>query len=444
MNSLNYSRIRSSAQQQINTYLWDTDLESVAFPKRLLIRTAQIIFAIIRDLAEGQLSLRAMSLVYSTILGFIPTLALVFAVLKSLGVHNTMEPTLNTLLEALGDRGEQVTAQIIQFVENIQVSVIGITSLAILIYLVLDMMRKIESSFNYIWCVSQGRSWTSRINEYLSAVIVTPLLLFVSVSVTSYVNTRFFTRFLETLSYGSAIIEFFALLFPLLIMSLAFALAYCFLPNTRVKFKYAFVGGIITTIVWKLMGAFFQGYLFTDAREIIYLAFATVLAVMIFTYIGWLVALLGSDIAYYLQHPNKIKSGRAPLVLSISQQETLILTTAALIIHRFEQKLPPISEEEISQHLKVSSLTLYQAIRQLLDLGLIVSTNDDPPRYLPKSSVSDSSLAQIWKQLRASKSSPMTMDRNLPEVIQTQEFLAKVDGLVSNNLGNDKIVSDKH
>ena len=156
LDQLKFTRFRHALQERLDAVLWDRDPARLPLPGRILLRSGQIVFAIGRDFAEGQLSLRAMSLVYSTILGFIPTLALIFSVLKSLGVHNAMEPTLLTLLEALGDRREQVTRQIIDFVDNIQVELIGITSVGLLIYLVLDMMRKIESSFNYIWGVTQG------------------------------------------------------------------------------------------------------------------------------------------------------------------------------------------------------------------------------------------------------------------------------------------------
>ena len=295
-------------KQQLNTirarageFLWQQNTRNFPLWKRFLIRSSQISVAVIRDLIHGQLSLRAMSLVFTTIIGFFPLLALTFAVLKSLGVHNAMEPTLLTLLQPLGERSNEVTSEILSYVDNLQVELIGITSVGLLLYIVLDMMRKIESSFNYIWAVKRGRSWSSRISEYLFAVIVSPLLLFLSISITSWVNTNFFERFLENLVYGGLIIESMALIASILLMSLAFAFAYSFLPNTRVQFSSAFIAGFVTTIIWKLMGSVFQIVFVQAARESIYLAFATAIAVMFFAYVGWLVALIGSSIAFYHQ-----------------------------------------------------------------------------------------------------------------------------------------------
>jgi len=431
---INLQSFKQNIQQHAASLLWANNLATAPRWRRLLVRTAQLIFAISRDIAEGQLSLRAMSLVYSTVLGFIPTLALLFAVLKSLGVHNVMEGALYDLFEIMGERRELVVTQIIDFVDNIQVGVIGITSTGLLIYLVLDMMRKIESSFNFIWGVSRGRSWSNRVSEYLFAVIVSPLLIFLSISITSSVNTVFFSNLLERLAFGSALINFIAFLFPLLFMSLAFAFAYSFLPNTRVRFSSALTGGIVTTIVWKLMGAFFGGFLISAARESIYLAFATVLALMIFAYIGWLVVLLGSDIAYYHQYPGKARTGRKPQSLSIAQQEELTLAVAALIIQRFKNKLPPLSHDEIVSQLGTNPNTTEQALNHLLSIGLLASTDSEPPSFLPTGSIEDCTLLEIWRSLRETQSTELHGNLDAPEYQLARNFLRQLDQAAADKL----------
>jgi membrane protein len=312
--------------------------------------------------------------------------------------------------------------------------------MGVLIYLVLEMMRKIESCFNYIWNVSQGRSLSSRISEYLFAVIVSPLLIFISISITSSFNTVFVTNYLDRLAFGGLIISLFAFLFPLLFMSLAFAFAYSFLPNTKVRFSSAFIGGIVTTISWKLMGAIFSNFLIGAARESIYLAFATVLVVMIFAYVGWLVALLGADIAYYHQHPGKTRTGRKPLPMSINQQEQLTLAVAALVIHRFQNRKSPLSDEAIATRLGIGQLVSERILRHLVQTGLLARTGDDPPRYLPAVSVEDCTLYEIWRSLRSAQAGDLQENCQLPEYQQVQEFLRKVDLVAEQQLGSQKFV----
>ena len=226
------SRIHA-LRERIQCILWVEQLQSQPLWKRFLIRTSQIIVAVVRDLTQEQLSLRAMSLVFTTVIGFFPLFALTFAVLKSLGVHNAMEPTLLTLLQPLGERSAELTTQILSYVDNLQVELIGITSVGILLYIVLDMMRKIESSFNYIWAVEKGRSWSNRVSEYLFAVIVSPLLLFMSISLTSYINTNFFETLLQNLMFGGMLIEAAAFTASILLMSLLLLLPIAFCPTPR-------------------------------------------------------------------------------------------------------------------------------------------------------------------------------------------------------------------
>jgi len=223
-------------------------------------------------------------------------------------------------------------------------------------------------------------------------------------------------------------------------MSLAFAFAYSFLPNTKVKFTSALIGGFLTTIVWKFMGAFFQDFFVTAARESIYLAFATVLALMIFAYVGWLVALLGSDIAYYHQFPDKARSGRKPVKLSINQQEELTLTIASLIIHKFHKKLPPASEEELAKQMGLSNMVIEPSLSRLLEIGLIISTSDEPARFLPQNSVNDCTLADIWRTLRTSGSGAIKANKNLPELMRAQQFLSQLDDVVVEKLGSEKFI----
>ncbi len=425
--------------KRFKSLLWQPHLQDAPLWRRTLIRSAQISIAIIRDLFQEQLSLRAMSLVFTTLIGFIPLFALTFAVLKSFGAHNAMEPTLLTLLEPLGERSTEVTSQILSYVDNLRVEIIGITSVGLLLYFVIDMMRKIEAAFNYIWAVKKGRTWANRISEYMFAVIVSPLLLFISISITSYVNTNFFEAFLENLVYGSVIIQVTAVLAPILLMSLAFAFAYSFLPNTKVEFASAFIGGLVTTLIWKMMGTFFQEYFVSSARESIYLAFASPIAILLFLYIGWLVALVGSSIAFYHQHPAKARTGREKLNMSTAQKESIALAVAEAIIRRFNSGGDPLDEEELLELLDSNPAALELALNSLLEIGIITATAGDPPRFLPTHSVEKNSMVAIWKALRMANSDEIDPLGDSAEMRRIREFQAQLDATIEERLGDVRI-----
>lgn len=426
----------TQVKARVNGYLWQQASAQQPLWKRIAKRSSQIFVAIIRDLLQGQLSLRAMSLVFTTVIGFFPLLALTFAVLKGLGVHKALEPALLTLLQPLGNDANTFTAEILSYVDAIQVEVIGITSVGLLLYFVLDMMRKIEGSFNYIWSVRQGRSWSSRVSEYLFAVIVSPLLLFLSITISSSVNTNFFSSLLENLTYGIFVIEFVAFMAPIFLMSLAFAFAYSFLPNTRVQFGSAFIGGLVTTIIWKLMGSVFQEFFIASARESIYLAFASVVAVMFFIYIGWLVALIGSSIAYYHQYPSKARTVRGKSNLSIAQQEELGLSVAAVIINRFNAGLAPLDEIELSKTLSGHPIVIEDSLLALEKIGLISRTAEEPPCYLPTKSVANCTLFDVWKALRSYNADTLKSASVSNDQLLVKNFYERLDEAIKKELGD--------
>ena len=294
----------------VRGWLWEPENESALWFVQVARRSLQILAAVTRDLASGQLSLRAMGLVFITFVGFFPALTLVFTVLQEFGVHNDLRPTLLAVLEPLGERSTEITDDIIGYIDDLQVEFIGLTSVILLLYLVIDMLRKIEGCFNYIWCVENAGLRPRRLLGYLLTILLSPVLLLLSISISAVVNSPELRNWLEEFALGSQIPAAISFLLPLALMSVGFALMYLLIPAARVRFLSALLGGIFTALVWKLMGSVFQGLLVSSARDSIYLAFASVIAVMYFVYFGWMAALTGSNIAYYHQHPERIRSGR--------------------------------------------------------------------------------------------------------------------------------------
>jgi len=393
------------------------------------LRGLQIAFAVLRDITEGHLSLRAMSLVYYTIIAIVPMLALTFAVLKGLGVHNAMEPALLGLLQPfMGEYSFQITSNIVSFVDNVRVDVLSAVSLGVLLYSVLTMMQQVELTFNYIWNISSPRSLSNRVSEYLFAVIISPLLILISVGIASSVNTAFFVSFLEELRFGAWVLQALAFVIPALFMSLAFALAFIFIPNTKVHFRSAFIGGFITMVAWKTMAWVFKNFIAVESTNaIIYAAFFAIILLMLFLYLGWLMLLIGSSVSFYHQYPNKTRTGRKPLALSLQLQEEVGLSIAYLIVKRFIQRENPWSLDELQNYTRLSMPVLERATDTLISIGLIRATDEQPRRYLPHHSVEDVALNDVRVLLRQHSWQSQDMRTLPPERVQIQQFMQDID-----------------
>src|SRR5215471_179259 len=153
--------------------------------KPYAIRAARLAIVLFRDFWSGGLTLWTMSLVYTTLLSMVPLLALSFSVLKAFGVHSRIEPMLQDLLAPLGEQGHEITGRLVEFIDHMNVGVLGSVGLALLIYTVVSLMEKIEGSFNSIWHVTQLRSLGERFSRYLSVLMVGPILIFSAIGITA-------------------------------------------------------------------------------------------------------------------------------------------------------------------------------------------------------------------------------------------------------------------
>lgn len=424
-------------------FLWGDSLKERPWWVRTGIRSLQILYAVLRDLTEGSLSLRAMSLVYYTVIAFVPLIALSFSVLKGLGALNDLEPLLLGLLQPfLGEYSMEITDNIVTFVDNVRIDVLSVVSLGVLLYTVLTMMQRIELSFNYIWSVPQPRSLAHRVSEYLFAIIVSPLLILLSIGIASYVNTVVFVRVLEGWTVGAVILQFVGAVMPFVIMSLAFALAFHFIPNTRVHFRSAFIGGVVTTIAWKTMGFIFQNFITVySANAVIYAAFFAVILLMLFTYLGWLMLLIGSSVAFYHQYPTKALAGREPPQLSLRMQEEIQLTIAYLIVKRFQKGMPPWSTEELQAYTGMRPAMIESALRVLMAINFIRATEDDPRCYLPLAAVENCRFFDIRQRLRAHAKDHPDTRHSCDEQQQVRKMLDDAEELWASDDGNKTFTS---
>ena len=157
----------TSVWKKFDELVWGDGLYQYGRPGRILVGILRNLYAVTRDIISGQLTLRSMSLVYTTLLSIVPLLAFSFSVLKGLGVHKDLEARLYTLLEPLGDKGAEITDQLMRLVNNVNGSVLGGIGLAFFIYTAISMVQKVEESFNYVWYVSKARSFARRFTEYM-------------------------------------------------------------------------------------------------------------------------------------------------------------------------------------------------------------------------------------------------------------------------------------
>ena len=369
---------------QLTSYIWDTSTDTMPKAKQAGITALRILHLIIRDLSEGQITLRAMGLVYTTLLAMVPLIAVSFSVLKGFGVHNQVEPALLNLLEPLGDKGVEITEKVIGFVDNINVTVLGSLGVALLFYTVVSLMQKIERAFNDTWRVTELRPFAQRFSDYLAVVLIGPFLMFTALGVTASIGNIEIVKAAMQVEVIGAFLQLAGRLVPYLLVVGAFTFVYVFVPNTKVSFRAALIGGLAAGLMWQIMGWGVAAFVTNSTKyTAIYAAFATMLILLIWLYVSWLILLTGCSIAFYVQRPEQRNLQSRILRLSNRMKEKLALMIMALIGQHYYQQREAWTLDKLSRQMKVGSEPCGMIINMLEDAGLLIRTADDPPAYLP-------------------------------------------------------------
>lgn len=386
--------------QRLREHLWD--LDAVARYPRRLVAIARYSFVIVRDLFEGQLSMRAMGLVYTTLLSIVPLLALAFSVLKALGVHNSLEPVLLEFLRPLGARAFEITDSIIAFVEKIQVGVLGSLGVALLFYSAISLIQKVEEAFNFIWRVERPRPLSQRLGEYFAVLTVGPVLVFSALGITaSVMNSAVMARVVEIEPFG-LLVYLGSKLLPYLLIVAAFTFLYSFVPNTRVRIGAAAAGGLLAGVLWQSGSLAFASFVSSATNyNAIYSGFAIVIFLLIWLYLGWLILMVGCLLAFYVQHPEHLKPHRAPSQMSGRQTEYLALMVMALAGRRFIDGEPGYTEEELSLALNAEPDHIGRVCDTLIFHGLLAEAGTDRSCLVPAIDLDSLKLSRIWRLARA-------------------------------------------
>lgn len=382
-------------------------------PPAVLLRVLRYPYAVLRDLADGDINLRAMGLVYTTLLSVVPLLAFAFAILKGFGAHRDLEPIIFKFFEPMGQAGaHDITQRMMAFADNVSGGIVGSVGFALLLWTLLTTIQKVEDSFNFLWRVEQPRSWARRIAEYLSLLVMGPILLvgFLGLShatVGKAINTAATeVPFIEQLAnFGVAVS-------PYVMVTTFFLVMYLFVPNTRVQWKPALIGAFTAGVIWAAVGKVFTALVMVSARiELVYAGFVSIVGALLWTYFGWIILLAGTLLSFYIQNPSYLRIGMQPLRLSCSEMEQLALKTMFLVGRTHVTGGARWTINRLAAEIGLPGIAIAQIGGTLEKAGLLIVTEDD--EFVPGRDVGRITLTEIIEVARNQRSGHST-PRGLP------------------------------
>ncbi len=362
----------------LENLVWGDLLEKRGPLGRLAATILRYIYGLGRDIVFGQLTLRSMSLVYTTLLSVVPLIAFSFSILKGLGKHKELEPLLFDFLAPLGAQGEEITQQVISLVDNVKGGVLGGVSLAFFVYTAISMVQKVEESFNYVWYVSKPRSFARRFSEYFFVLLIGPIVMVIALGMLTSIRSNAVVQMILTNESLGPIFVLASQLTPFLLITGVFTFLYMYMPNTKVKFISALVGGLAGGFLWASAGAFFATFiLYASRTQLIYSGFAVAITTLIWLYLSWLILLVGAQLAFYYQQPAFLRIGRREPRLSNSMRERLALNVMYLVGKAFRNPSESTNVHEISRQLKMPSISLAPVTNSLETAGLLITAENE-------------------------------------------------------------------
>ncbi len=383
----------------IDSLIWGDRLQKYGLPGRIVVGVLRNAYAVLRDIVSGQLTLRAMSLVYTTLLSIVPLLALSFSALKSLGVDKDLEARLYGVFEPLGDKGVEITNNVMTLVNNVNVGVLGGIGLAFFIYTAVTMVQKIEEAFNYVWYVIKPRSFATRLVEYTAVLVVGSLAVAIGIRTLAMLAQD---NLVVTIQENTVIAPAFTAIntiTPYLVIIAIFTFLYKLMPNTNVRLKSALVGGAVGGFLWVTTSTLFAAFVSTSTnRQAIYASFAVAISALLWLYLNWLILLIGSQVAFYFQNPAYLKIGRREPRLSNAMRERIALNVMYLVAKEFRNPVIGVNLDSLSRAMRIPTITL-STITSRLEAADILTTNEHE-NLLPGREMSRIKLAEILAVVR--------------------------------------------
>jgi membrane protein len=401
-----------------------------------VLRLLRYPVAITRDWLIGEVNVRAMSLAYTTLLSLVPLMVFSFSILKGLGARADLRYFLHEFFRPMGGAATQLTESVMQFVTNMRGDVLGSIGLGFLVYTVITTIQKVEASFNFVWQVQKPRSFARRFTEYLSVMIIGPILLAVTVGLLGSAEHSPFAQWLNDIPVLAWTMTLLGQFVPYVIVTIVFTFMYAFVPNTRVELRAALIGGVTAGIIWALVGKVFTAViLYSSQLMAVYTGFAIVLTTLIWVYLSWLILLIGAQLAFYVQCPQYLRHGQEQVELTGSAREQAGLSVMYLIGRDYGAGKNYWTSNGLAAALDLPSTALAPVLACLERGGLIVATEKE--QFLPARDLTGIQLINVVDAVRTRPPGRFMIDmRPVPSAVLV---MSEVEAAIREQLGEQSL-----
>ncbi len=390
---------------------------------RWLVQQYKLLFYTARGLIEHRTLVRSAALTFYTLMSIVPIAAVAFAVVKGFGLADSLLDNLYSLFP----QNPEIIDYLVDFADRAlartQGGVVAVVALVMLFWAVIKVFGSIESSFNDIWEVKVTRSVARQYTDYITIVVVGPILWGIAHVLGVYA---------EDLMGGSDSepVLFLSRLTSMVVTWVMFTFLYTAIPNARVRFRSAFTAGVIAGTLFLL---FQWGYVYLQrwmtSYNAIYGSFAALPLFLIWMQTSWQILLFGGELSFAYQNIERFGEERESLLVSYDQRRKIMLAAMLVVVRRFRDGDGPAGTDEIRRRLGLPMRIVNDVLYQLVTAGLLVAVpTDDSDREMAYTPACDLASLTVYGVLEAADTQGRTAFdlSSVPEMRRIDEELERI------------------
>jgi len=364
----------SDTVQFLNTDIWRLQAHKLPPGRSFWITQLRILLLAVRRFNLDKCELRASALTFYFLLSIVPVVALAFAVAKGFGVEKILGEQLMAKMQGQEEVAERIIGFAQSMLENTRGGAIAGVGIALLFWTVIKVLGNIEKSFNDIWGVKTPRTMGRKLADYLSVMMICPVLLIAASSITVLLTTQV-SSMLERLSflgYLADVLVWLLKILPYGVLWLVFTFIYVFMPNTKVQLKAALWGGIFAGTIYQLVQlAYITFQIGVSNYGAIYGSFAALPLFLVWLQLSWLIVLLGAEISFAHQNVATYEFEQDCLNVSYSFKRMVALMITSRCVKHFLNAEKPPTAEDISRELEVPIRLVRSVLAELTEARLL-------------------------------------------------------------------------
>lgn len=343
-----------------------------------IIKSLKIAFLSAQGFSRDLCPLRASALTLYSLLSIVPVIAMLFGIAKGFG----FEKTLTERLIEQAPQQDALVLKVINFAQNLLDStkggVVAGIGIVVLFWTIISLIGNIEESFNHIWKIGRNRSISRKFSDYLSLMLLAPIILIIASSITVLLNTEiaWLITVIELPELGTWLVIKALGLLPLVLMIGLFAFTFIFMPNHKIHYRAGLIAGVATGILYDLLQwAYLSLQIGVSSYNAIYGSFAALPLFVVWLQVGWMIVLFGCEVAFFLQYYENYRNNNRYSNLSFSLQKVIALQVTHLLIKNFSHLNTPLTADEISGRLLIPIAIIQPILLKLTTSHILVEFN---------------------------------------------------------------------